>query len=133
MERLTWRSKGERYDKKDVWPEYSELSCFACHHSPGPAKESWRQEHGYGGRRPGDAAWNESRSAVFRLLAKEVDASSAAELERQLAAVSKEMSKLNPDRHAVAAAAGLAAPVAQKIAERLATMPYDQALVLRTM
>src|SRR5229473_945372 len=28
MERLTWRAKNERFDKKDVWPEYSELSCF---------------------------------------------------------------------------------------------------------
>lgn len=52
MERLTWRAKGERSDQKDVWPEYSELSCFACHHALGPAKDSWRQEHGYpaGGR-----------------------------------------------------------------------------------
>src|SRR5262249_32697231 len=47
MERLTWRAKNERYDHRDVWPEYAELSCVACHHSLGPAKESWRQEHGY--------------------------------------------------------------------------------------
>src|SRR5579863_3470153 len=133
MERLTWRSKGERFDKKDVWPEYSELSCFACHHSLGPAADSWRQEHGYTGRRPGDPAWNGSRYAVFRLLAKEVDATGAQELDRQLEAVANEMSKLNPDRNAVAAAATAAAPVAQKFAERLATMPYDQGLALRTM
>src|ERR1700740_3745288 len=36
MERLVWRAKGERFDKKDVWPEYSELSCFACHHALAP-------------------------------------------------------------------------------------------------
>jgi hypothetical protein len=133
MERLTWRSKGERFDKKDVWPEYSELSCFACHHSLSPAKESWRQEHGYTGRRPGDPAWNASRYAVFRLLAKEVDGSNAQDLDQRLEAVSNEMSKLNPDRNAVASAASSAAPVAQKFAERLATMQYDQALALRTM
>jgi hypothetical protein len=133
MERLTWRSRGERFDKKEVWPEYSELSCFACHHTLGPAKDSWRQEHGYTGRRPGDPAWNGSRYAVFRLLAKELDSSSAQELERQLGAVSVEMSKLNPDRNTVASAATAAAPVAEKIAERLAAMPYDQAVVLRTM
>jgi Cytochrome c554 and c-prime len=133
MERLTWRSKGERFDKKDVWPEYSELSCFACHHSLGPAADSWRQVHGYTGRRPGDPAWNGSRYAVFRLLAKEVDATGAQELDRQLEAVANEMSKLNPDRNAVAAAATAAAPVAQRFAERLAAMPYDQALAMRTM
>jgi hypothetical protein len=133
MERLTWRAKSERYDKKDVWPEYSELSCFACHHALGPAKESWRQEHGYDRRRPGDPAWNSSRYAVLRLLAQQADSVNAQELERQLAAVSGEMSKLNPDRSAVTIAAARAAPVAQRIAERLATMQYDQATTLRML
>jgi hypothetical protein len=133
MERLTWRAKSERFDKKDVWPEYSELSCFACHHSLGPAKDSWRQEHGYAGRRPGDPAWNSSRYTVFRLLAKQIDSASAPELDRQLLSVSGEMSKLNPDRNAVASAASAAAPLAQRIAERLATMQYDQAVALRLL
>jgi hypothetical protein len=133
MERLTWRAKNERFDKKDVWPEYSELSCFACHHVLGPPKDSWRQEHGYVGRRPGDPAWNNSRYAVFRLLAKQIDSASAQELDRQLMAVSDEMSKLNSDRSAVASAASSAAPLAQRIAERLSTMPYDRAIVLRML
>jgi len=133
MERLTWRAKGERSDKKDVWPEYSELSCFACHHALGPAKDSWRQEHGYVGRRPGDPAWNGSRYTVFRLLAKQIDSANAQELDRQLLAVSSEMSKLNPDRSAVAAAASAAAPLAQHIAERLSSMQYDRAITLRVL
>lgn len=130
MERLTWRAKGERYDKKDAWPEYSELSCFACHHALGPAKDSWRQEHGYAGRRPGDPAWNASRYAIFRLLAKQVDATAAQELEKHLAELSQEMSKLNPDRNAAAAAASAAVPVAQRFAERFSAMQYDQAMTL---
>ena len=133
MERLTWRAKNERFDKKDVWPEYSELSCFACHHALGPAKDSWRQEHGYLGRRPGDPGWNASRYVVFRLLAKQIDSANAQELDRQMLLVSDEMSKLNPDRNAVAAAAAAAAPLAQRLAERLATMQYDQAIVLRML
>src|SRR5215469_6742714 len=133
MERLTWRAKNERLDKKDVWPEYSELSCFACHHALGPAKDSWRQEHGYEGRRPGDPAWNSSRYAVFRLLAGQIDSGNGHELEKQLLTVSSEMSKLNPDRTVVAAAAGAAAPLAQQIADRLAAMAYDQAITLRML
>jgi len=133
MERLMWRAKGERFDRKDVWPEYSELSCFACHHALGPAKDSWRQEHGYVGRRPGDPAWNSSRYAVFRLLAKQIDSANGQELDRQLLVVSDEMSKLNPDRNAVASAAASAATFAQRIAERLATMQYDQAVALRML
>jgi hypothetical protein len=133
MERLTWRAKRERFDKKDIWPEYSELSCFACHHALGAPKESWRQEHAYAGRRAGDPVWNASRYAVFRLLAKQIDSASAQELDRQLVAVSDEMSKLNADRGVVATAASAAAPLAQRIAERLATMQYDQAIALRMM
>jgi hypothetical protein len=133
MERLTWRAKNERFDKKDVWPEYSELSCFACHHGLGPAKDSWRQEHGYVGRRPGDPGWNSSRYAVFRLLAKQIDSANAQELDRQLLVVSNEMSKLNPDRNTVAAAASAAVPLAQRIAARLSGMQYDQAVTLRML
>ena len=133
MDRLVWRARGERFDKKDVWPEYSELSCFACHHSLSPAKDSWRQEHGFAGRRPGDPAWNSSRYAVFRLLAKQIDPANAQELDRRISEVSDEMSKLNPDRSAVAASASAAAPIAQRFAERLAAMQYDQALVLRML
>jgi hypothetical protein len=133
MDRLVWRAKGERFDKQDVWPEYSELSCFACHHSLGPAKDSWRQAHGYAGRRPGDPRWNSSRYAVFRLLAKEIDPANAQELDRRISEVSAEMSKLNPDRNAVAASASAAAPIAQKFAEQLAVMQYDQSLVLRML
>jgi Cytochrome c554 and c-prime len=133
LERLSWRAKGERYDKKDVWPEYSELSCVACHHALGPAKDSWRQAHEYAGRRPGDPAWNTSRYAVFRLMAKQVDPAAAQELEQHLSAVAGQMSTLNPDRTMVASEASSAAPVAQRLADRLATMPYDQDLALKIL
>jgi len=127
MERLTWRAK------KDIWPEYSELSCIACHHSLVPAKDSWRQGRGYAGRRPGDPAWNASRYLVFRVMARQVDSASAQELEKQLSAVAGEMSKLSPDRNAVSTAANSAAPIAQRFAERLATMSYEPASALRAM
>jgi Cytochrome c554 and c-prime len=133
MERLAWRAKGERADKKDAWPEYAELSCLACHHSLGPAKDSWRQEHGYPGRRPGDPPFNESRYVVFKIFAEQVDAGSAQELDKQMQAVYTEMSKLHPDRSVVANASTAAAPVAQHLAERLAGMPYDQGMTLQTL
>jgi hypothetical protein len=133
MDRLARRAQAERADKKDVWPEYSELSCFACHHSLGPAKDSWRQEHGYTGRRPGDPPFNASRYVIFRSFALPIDAAAAQELDKQLQCVSAEMSKRNPDRAVVATAALAAAPVAQRFAERLATVPYDRAMTLRTL
>ncbi|MDP9338259.1 MAG: cytochrome c family protein [Acidobacteriota bacterium] len=133
LERLSWRAQGERYDKKDVWPEYSELSCVACHHALVPAKDSWRQAHAYAGRRPGDPAWNASRYVVFRLMAKQVDPTAADELEKRLTTLSSQMSTLNPDRSGVASEAAAAGPIAQRMAERLAAMKYDQELALRML
>jgi len=131
MERLIWRAKGERYDKKDVWPN---MPSFPVRLPPffGPAADSWRQKHEYSGRRPGDPAWNASRFAVFadgRASGQCVGAG----IGKQLSAVSAEMSKLNPDRNAVASPATAAAPIAQRFADRLAGMQYDSALALRAM
>jgi Cytochrome c554 and c-prime len=133
LERLSWRAKSERYDKKDVWPEYSELSCFACHHALVPAKDSWRQTHEFTGRRPGDPAWNESRYVVFRLLARQVDPTAAQELDKHLTTLASTMSTLNPDRAAASSEASVAVPIAQRMAERLAAMPYDQELAFRML
>lgn len=133
MDRLAWRAKGERADQRNPWPEYAELSCFSCHHSLVAAKDSWRQQRGYEDRRPGDPPWNASRYAVFRLFAKQIDSASAQDLDRQLLTVSTEMSKLNPERTVVATAANAAAPLAMRIAERLAAMQYDQAITLRVL
>lgn len=133
MDRLAWRAKGERADQRNPWPEYAELSCFSCHHSLVAAKDSWRQQRGYEDRRPGDPPWNASRYAVFRLFAKQIDSASAQDLDRQLLTVSTEMSKLNPDRTVVATAANAAAPLAMRIAERLAAMQYNQAITLRVL
>ncbi len=134
MERLARRANAnESAGENNIWPEYSELSCIACHHSLGPAQNSWRQEHGYPGRRPGDPPWNASRYLVFRVLAKQIDAGAAQELDARFAAVAGEMSKPNPDRSVVLAAANSAAPVAQQFAERLSTMAYGPGVALRAM
>jgi hypothetical protein len=127
MERVSWRAKGK------VWPEYSELDCFACHHALGPAAQSWRQEHGYPERRAGDPAWQPSRYIVFLHLASAVDAAAAQDLAAKVAKVQAEMNKLVPDRDAVVSAAAAAVPVAQRLAEKLETMSYDPAAAKRVM
>ena len=83
MERIAWRAKGKN------WPEYSELQCFACHHSLTAPEQSWRQERGYAGRRPGDPPWNASRYAVFRELAHQVDNDAASRLNEQVSQLAK--------------------------------------------
>ena len=134
MERVSWRAKGK------VWPEYSELDCFACHHALGPAKDSWRLKSEYTIRREsdptwraGDPPWQASRYIVFMHLAKAVDPAAASDLGAKVAKVQSEMSKLNPDTSTVVAAAGAAAPVAQQFAVKFETFSYDAALAKRVM
>jgi hypothetical protein len=116
-----------------VWPEFSEMQCFSCHHDLTSAEKSWRQERGYAGRRPGDPPWNTSRYAVFRELVRQVDAGSADQLDAQVGQVTKLMSQLNPDRDAVIAAAGAAQASADKLVARMQSQPYDQALAMRLL
>lgn len=127
MQRLEWRAR----DKN--WPEYSELQCFACHHALTAPGQSWRQERGYPGRRPGDPPWNASRYAVFRDFAHQVDDGTAARLDAQVAQLSKLLSQLNPDREATVAAAASAATLAGGLTARIQSQPYDAALTLRLL
>jgi hypothetical protein len=127
MERIAWRAKGKN------WPEYSELQCFACHHALTAPEQSWRQERGYPGRRPGDPPWNGSRYAVFRELAHQVDNDAAARLDDQVAQIAKLLSQLNPDREGVAAAAASGASLSGQLAARIETQPYDAAMTLRLL
>jgi hypothetical protein len=128
-----WLARLQERAHGKVWPEFSELQCFACHHSLTSAEQSWRQERGYPGRRPGDPPWNASRYAVFRELTHQVDAGAADQLDAQLAQLSKLMSQLNPDREAVASTAATAQALADRFVGRLQTQPFDQALTLRLL
>jgi hypothetical protein len=115
------------------WPEYSELQCYACHHSLTPPEQSWRQARGYPGRRPGDPPWNGSRYAVFREVVHQVDGSTADKLDAEILRLRKLMSQLNPDRDAVAAGAANAANLAQELLVKINSAPYDLAVTLRLL
>ena len=127
LERLAWRAKGRN------WPEYAELDCFSCHHSLTAPEQSWRQERGYGGRRPGDAPWNGSRYAVFREFAHQVDNDAASRLDDQIAQLAKALSQLNPNPDTVVSLSASAAPLANHLAARIEVQPYDAAMTLRLL
>jgi hypothetical protein len=115
------------------WPEYSELECYACHHSLGPAEQSWRQARGYPNRRPGDPPWNASRYVVFREIAKQVDEPGSQELDKQLAHLANLMSDAGSDRAAIAAEATKSAQLAHDLALKLNQLSYDPALTMRLL
>jgi hypothetical protein len=125
--RLASRARGEN------WPEYSELQCYACHHSLTPPEQSWRQARGYPGRRPGDPPWNASRYVVFREVVRQMDGSAAEKLEAGIRRLSQLMSRLNPERDAVAAAASNAANLTQELLVKINSAPYDPAVTMRLL
>ena len=116
-----------------IWPEYSELECYACHHSLLPAEQSWRQARGYPNRRPGNPPWNASRYIVFREIARQVDDADAQALDKQLAHLANLMSDASSDRAVVAAEAKSSASVARELATKLDHVAYDPALTMRLL
>ena len=125
--RLASRSRGK------VWPEYSELQCYACHHSLTPPEQSWRQARGYPDRRPGDPPWNASRYAVFRDVVQQLDSDTAGKLDAEEGHLFQLMSQLSPDREAVANAAANSARLADALSAKLNSTPYSSALTLRLL
>lgn len=113
------------------WPEYAELDCFACHHSLTAAKDSWRQERGYPGRRAGNPPYNMSRFAVFQVVANDLDRGAAGQLDGEVRRVYELVSNITADRAQIASAANSAAEAADRMAHRLAGMQLDQAATVR--
>jgi len=127
MLRLASRSRGK------IWPEYSEMQCYACHHSLTAPEQSWRQARGYPDRRPGAPPWNASRYAVFRDVVHELDEQDAGQLDTQISQLTKLMSQLNPDRDAVASAATNSAQLADLLVAKIRTAAYDRTFTLRLL
>jgi hypothetical protein len=122
-----------RRARSSEWPEYSELDCFACHHSLTAPKDSWRQEVGYAGRTPGVPAWNSARFVIFRYAAWEADPALSAKLDTEMKILGGLMGQLSGDREQIAASADRAAEIAHSLAATLNGRNYDQVFTLRVM
>jgi hypothetical protein len=122
-----------RESSSGVWPEYAELDCFACHHNLTATKDSWRQERGYPGRRPGNTSWNLSRYVILRHVIQEADAGAAQQLESEIDKVYSLVTLPGSDRKQIAAPASIAADMADRLARRVSALKYDQPMTLRLM
>src|SRR5260370_31145803 len=122
-----------RESQGGIWPEYAELDCFACHHSLVAAKDSWRQERGYAGRRPGNPPWNLSRFVVFRRVIQEADPGLAQQLRGEVDRVYALVTALGSDGRQIATQASAASEVADRMAQRLNGMPFEPAMTLRIL
>ncbi len=110
-----------------VWPEYTELDCFTCHHSLTKPSESWRQAAGYPERRAGNPPYNEARYVVFRHFARSVDPETASVLEKKMTEVYQMASELQPNREKLAAEARSTAETARALTAKVETATYDPA------
>ena len=122
-----------RESQNGIWPEYAELDCFACHHNLVAAKDSWRQDRGYAGRRPGNAPFNLSRYVVFNHVIQDSDAAAARDLKSGVDQVYGGVTALNSNRQQVSAQATSAAEIAARLATRLNAMKFDQPQTLRLL
>jgi hypothetical protein len=113
-------------DTNRGWPEYSELDCFACHHTLAGAANNWRQERGYSGRKPGSPTWNASRWSVLKVIAEQVTGDDARRLDKELTRVSALISDVTADRRQIGAAAQSASELADQIAKRMASFSFDE-------
>ena len=119
--------------KDGAWPEYAELDCFACHHSLTRAEDSWRQDRGYMGRRPGNPPWNQSRVVAFRALVEEISPNESKQLNDEVTQLAGLLNQLQGNREQIAASATRASGLAGQLADRLNRQNYDPALTLRLM
>jgi hypothetical protein len=122
-----------RESQGGIWPEYAELDCFACHHNLTAAKDSWRQERGYPGRRPGNAPFNLSRYVVFHHVIQDADPGAVRDLEAGINQIYAGVTALNSDRRQVAMEATSASDLAGRLAQRLNGMKFDPPQTLRLL
>jgi hypothetical protein len=122
-----------RESQSGIWPEYGELDCFACHHNLVAAKDSWRQERGYAGHRPGNAPFNLSRFVVLKHVIQDADPAATGELKAGVDQVYAGVTALNSNRLQVASEAASVSELAGRLATRLNAMKFDQAQTLRLM
>ena len=124
-----------REPARDIWPEYADMDCFACHHSLAAAKDSWRllDKRYYAGRRPGNAQFNLSRYSTLRKLVAQVDPGTAQQLQASVMRVHELVTRLQADRGEVAASANRAAQIADGLVGRLATVQVTPAMTMELM
>jgi hypothetical protein len=84
-----------------VWPEFAEMDCFACHHDL--KSPSWRQQRGYGSRKPGNLPWGSWYFGLVERFASKDETPAAKQFQASLASLKKTLeSGISPDPEVVA-------------------------------
>ncbi len=112
-----------RHARGDEWPEFSEMSCFNCHHDL--KNSEWRQQRGWPDR-AGLPAWSPQHWAMLRLLIGRVSTESRDELDPLVRQIARGVSRMN-DPEGVAANADRARKIAEALVPKIDAMRWNDA------
>jgi Cytochrome c554 and c-prime len=109
-----------RHARGDEWPEFSEMSCFNCHHD---LKDSgWRQQRGWPDR-AGLPSWSPQHWAMLRLLLARASIGSRDQLDPLVRDIARGVSRMN-DPAALAATADRAAKIVDTLLPKIDTLRW---------
>lgn len=118
-----------RHARGNEWPEFSDMSCYNCHHD---LKDSaWRQERGWPDR-AGLPAWSPQRWAVLRLVLDRVSPGARNDLDPLVAQLSLGVARMN-NPAGVAAAADRARAIVTPLVARVEAASWTDADVRALM
>jgi hypothetical protein len=105
----------------EAWPEFSDMSCFNCHHSL--KSSGWRQERGWSDR-AGLPAWSGQRWIVTRLILDRAAPDLRSELEPLVNDVARRVSRMNDASGTAAAADRAASAITDAAIARIEAMSW---------
>jgi hypothetical protein len=119
-----------RRARQGPWPDFSFLSCYACHHELGD--ERFRTRPAAAGDRPyrdriGMPPWSPARWAVLRVLVERHAPAELAPLDAEVARLARQVSRLSTPPAEVAAGADALARRLGPVVARLGRVPWDAA------
>lgn len=118
-----------RHARGDEWPEFSEMSCFNCHHD---LKDSaWRQQRGWPDR-AGLPSWSPQHWAMLRLLLGRASAGSRDQLDPLVRDIARGVARMN-DPAALAANADRARKVVDALVPKVDALRWNDADVRALM
>lgn len=112
----------QRHARGAKWPEFSDMSCYNCHHSL--KNSTWRQERGWDDR-AGLPAWSGQRWAVLRLILDRAAPGSRAKLDPLVQHIATGVGRMN-DPAGVASAADQAHAVAEDAIARIDATSWSE-------
>jgi hypothetical protein len=118
-----------RHARGDEWPEFSDMSCYNCHHDLKGSE--WRQVHGWPDR-AGLPTWSPQHWAMLRLLLGRVAPQSRDELDPLVGQIARGVARMN-DPAAVASNADRARAVVETLIPKVDAVRWSDAEVRSLM